>query len=318
MFERSNRSAYLLCGLVQIICFSAIGFAQNGDIVGVHDPCMIKDSDAYYLFSTGRGIPMRKSHDMETWTRIGSGIPRLPAWATELVPNAKFPWAPDISFFDGEFHLYYSVSTFGSNRSAIGLATNTTLDPNSPSYAWKDQGVVVQSDRNGDFNAIDPNVVLDERGQPWLSFGSFWSGIKIVRLDGETGKPEGDLIHIAGRNGGAIEAPFIIRHGRWFYLFASFDNCCKGANSTYKIMVGRSDKVEGPYVDSEGTKMTDGGGTLVLGSHEDVRGPGHNAVFSEGGKDYLIYHFYDASNGGKPTLQIRPLRWTEADWPTVE
>ncbi len=148
-----------------------------------------------------------------------------------------------------------------------------------------------------------------------MSFGSFWSGIKLVRLDSASGKPVGQPIHIAGRNGGAIEAAFIVRHSRWFYLFVSFDICCKGIESSYKIMVGRSQKIDGPYLDFSGKKLTEGGGTLVLAGYKQVRGPGHNAVLSDNGKDYLLHHFYNADAGGRPTLQIRPLLWSKNGWP---
>ena len=93
-----------------------------------------------------------------------------------------------MSYFNGKYHLYYSASTFGSNRSSIGLATNQTLDPTSDKYRWVDQGKVISSDTGDDWNAIDPDVVLDEQHQPWLSFGSFWGGIKLRKLDQATGK----------------------------------------------------------------------------------------------------------------------------------
>jgi arabinan endo-1,5-alpha-L-arabinosidase len=190
------------------------------------------------------------------------------------------PWAPDISFFDREYHLYYSISTFGSQRSCIGLATNKSLDPASLDYRWTDEGkVVVSMPGRDDFNAIDPNLVLDERGQPWLSFGSFHGGIKIIRIDPRTGKPlppDLNMVTIAARpGGGAVEAPFVVFRGGHYYLFVSFDHCCRGADSDYKIMVGRSRRVVGPYLDRAGVPMVRGGGTLVLSGHG--RSPGTEA-----------------------------------------
>jgi arabinan endo-1,5-alpha-L-arabinosidase len=294
--------------------------AQTVDVTRVHDPSMIKAGDAYYLFSTGYGVPMRRSTDLLKWEKVGQVFERTPDWALRMIPGAQLGmWAPDISYYNGRYHVYYAVSTFGSNRSVIGLATNKTLDLSSRDYKWIDEGLVIESKKIDDWNAIDPNLVLDEQNQPWLTFGSFWSGIKLVRLDASTGKRDpGDtrLLSIASRGGGPIEAPYIIRHDGYFYLFVSFDFCCRGKESTYKIMVGRSKGVTGPYIDRAGTPMMKGGGTLVLASYGHVRGPGHCAVLQEKtGESWLVHHFYDADNDGKPTLQVRPLLWAKDGWP---
>lgn len=295
--------------------------AQQGGIARVHDPCVIRQGETYYLFSTGRGVPIRKSGDLIHWTEAGRVFPEgLPEWAGREVPGARSLWAPDISYFEGEYHLYYSVSTFGSQRSCIGLATNKTLDVTSKDYRWLDRGKVIDS-RPGrdDFNAIDPNVVLDDRGTPWLSFGSFWGGIKMVRLDPRTGLPSaqaGEVRHLASRPPpDAIEAPFIVRRGDFYYLFVSFDYCCRGARSDYHIVVGRSKEVVGPYADREGRPMARGGGTPVLAGRGNVRGPGHNAVLLRPGGDLLVHHYYDADEGGLVKLQVRTLGWSEDGWP---
>ena len=186
-----------------------------------------------------------------------------------------------------------------------------------PGYHWDDKGMVVSSNQKDNFNAIDPNVVIDEKGDPWLSFGSFNSGIKLVRLNPNTGKPIGRFINIASRNGGAIEAPFIIRHRGWYYLFVSFDNCCKGTQSDYKIMVGKAKNVEGPYINHAGQRMLDGGGTLVLASYSNIRGPGHNGFISLPDGDFMVHHYYDALNNGVPKLNIRRVFWDDKGWPLV-
>lgn len=291
-------------------------------IRNVHDPAVAKEGDSYYLFSTGAGIPVRCSDDMETWTlcsRVFFGSPR---WHREMVPGAQDIWAPDISFFQGRYFLYYSVSIFGTNTSAIGLATNETLDPNSARYRWRDEGVVIASDRADDWNAIDPNLVVDRDGLPWLAFGSYWSGLKLVRLDPATGKlldPAATLYPLASRDEPprAIEAPFVIYRKPYYYLFASFDACCRGVDSTYNVRVGRAKGVIGPYLDREGVSMLNGGGTLVLEGSERWRGPGHNAVISEGDRDLIVYHAYDAEFRGSPTLRIDALQWDEEGWPRV-
>src|SRR4030095_6430958 len=231
-----------------------------GDIRQVHDPGIIKQCETYYLFSTRAGIAIRCSKDLIRWRLCGDVFAHLPEWAVKDVPGLRGLWAPDVSYFNGKYHLYYSVSTFGSNRSSIGLATNETLDPESEKYRWVDQGKVIGSNVENDWNAIDPNVVFDENNQPWLAFGSFWSGIKLRKLEQGSGKlssQDQNLYPLASRartagSSGAIEAPSIIRKNNYYYLFVSFDFCCRGANSTYNIRVGRSRSLTGPYLDRRG------------------------------------------------------------------
>lgn len=296
----------------------------TGMLRRVHDPVLIKDEDTYYVFCTGAGIPVRSSVDMLDWKlefppKVFASTPQ---WVQEAIPNQNDFWAPDISYFNGKYHLYYSVSTFGSNRSVIGLATNVTLNPRSDDFQWVDEGLVIESQRNYNYNCIDPNLVIDADGVPWLAFGSFWSGIKMRRIDAETGKlSEADttLYALAQRhvNSGAVEAPFIIRHGDFYYLFVSFDSCCQGTDSTYHVMVGRSESVTGPYVDRDGVAMLDGGGTQVTFPSERWRGPGHNGIWQENGIDYIVYHAYDAQNRGVPVMHIAPLNWDDEGWPSM-
>jgi len=287
----------------------------------VHDPTIATHGGEYYVFSTGKGIPMRRSKDLVHWETAGRVFDEdVPAWAKTEIPGAKDIWAPDISFYNGQYHLYYSVSTFGSQRSCIGLATNKTLDPADKEYQWVDHGKVLDSfPGKDDFNAIDPALVLDTQKQPWLAFGSFWGGIKLIRLEAQTGKPDprDTQVHtLAARPvHHAIEAPFLVYKKGFYYLFVSFDQCCKGVNSTYKIMVGRSKDVTGPYIDWNDRPMRDEGGTLVLAGYDNWRGPGHNAVLLDKSGDWLVHHTYDADDGGAPKLQIRPLLWDRNGWP---
>jgi arabinan endo-1,5-alpha-L-arabinosidase len=298
--------------------------AVNGAIMNVHDPVMIKHGDYYYLFHTGTGIPVKRSPDMLVWrvARGGTAFMGNPEEPFAWVPGATDIWAPDISYYNDRYHLYYSVSTFGSNRSAIGLATNVTLDYQDPDYKWEHHGIVVKSDFTDNWNAIDANLVLDAQDVPWLVFGSHWSGIKMIRLDYETGLQSTEdttLYDIASRaeHPRAIEAPFIIRHDDYYYLFVSFDQCCNGTASTYNVRVGRSEAVTGPYVDRDGVPMMEDGGTQILFPQGRWRGPGHNGIFSEDGQDYILYHSYDLVQGGTPTLRIAPLLWDDAGWPYV-
>jgi arabinan endo-1,5-alpha-L-arabinosidase len=304
-----------------------------GDLVPTHDPVMIKEGDTFYVFSTGadratgRLIRARTSRDLIHWTAAGGLFPKLPDWAQRAIPGAKDMWAPDVHYVNGQYYLYYAVSTFGSNRSAIGLFTSPTLDPKASNYHWTDQGPVVMSTEKDDFNAIDPNHFVDRDGKHWLALGSFWSGIKLFALNPGTGKllsPNEKPFSIARRPAPAgaadpIEAPYLFRHSGYYYLLASYDYCCKGVNSTYYTVIGRAKDIRGPYLGEDGSSMMDGGGTVILKADLQekarFRGPGHAAWLSDGGTDYIVYHAYDKEHDGAPTLRIAPIRWTADGWP---
>lgn len=316
----------------------ALNDRLTGDIAPIHDPSIAREGDVYYVFGTGlpedKGgrLSVRTSRDLVTWTKQAPLFPDLPAWAARAIPGASNLWAPDISRGpDGRWRLYYSVSTFGSNRSAIGLATSTTLDPAAPGYGWRDEGMVVASKPGDDYNAIDPNHIDDGKGGAWLALGSFWGGIKLFRLDPATGKlarPGEAPLSIAARPGPAggphpIEAPFVVRHGDYFWLIVSYDYCCKGAASTYYTVVGRAKAVTGPYLGKDGSRMTEGGGTILLRAdlpeQERFRGPGHAGYLKDrDGAEYLVWHAYDKTKHGTPTLRIGKVRWGSEGWPTID
>jgi arabinan endo-1,5-alpha-L-arabinosidase len=307
----------------------------SGDISPVHDPCIIRQDDTYYVFcTTQRGdapgqISCRTSRDLINWKRIGTAFAATPSWIAEIIPQVRGLWAPDISFTQGKYWLYYAASSFGSNVSAIGLATNATLDPASPDFRWTDEGLVFQSRASDDYNCIDPAHFVDLDGQRWLAFGSFWGGIKLMKVDHATGKPASapELITIAARpepEGGPdpIEAAFLIARDGWYYLFASYDFCCKGAQSNYYTAYGRSRHVSGPYVGKNGRAMTDGSGVVILKTNNQDeggrwRGPGHCAILRDKSGDYIVYHAYDRLHDGVPTLHIAPLVWSADGWPSA-
>ncbi|MGC4031339.1 MAG: arabinan endo-1,5-alpha-L-arabinosidase [Tepidisphaeraceae bacterium] len=298
--------------------FSALAFGQVGDVIGVHDPAMIKQGDTYYLFATGRGIPVRTSKDLVTWKRAGTVFGDNPAWAQDAIPTARDAWAPDISRVGDEFRLYYAVSKFGTSQSVIGLMTNTTLDPADPKFKWVDRGEILRTNPGDNWNAIDAAAFVDEQRQPWLAVGSFWTGIKLFKLDSAGRVVAGDKPRSIARRldaDGAVEAAFVTHRDGWYYLWVSFDTCCRGAESTYNVRVGRGKSPEGPYVDRDGRPMLQGGGTPVTKNEGNIRGPGHNAVFSEGGVDYLVHHWYDADHRGRRTLAVRKLTWDADGWP---
>jgi arabinan endo-1,5-alpha-L-arabinosidase len=305
---------------------AAAGLPVQGNIWPVHDPCIIKADGLYHLFCTsqmhqGRGlIAWRTSPDLMAWTLKGDVMPAFPDWVMQAIPDTKGAWAPDISHEGGLYRLYYAASSFGKNRSVIGLMTTPTLDTARPDFGWKDEGLVIASQPGDDYNAIDPNLVSDAQGHPWLVLGSFWSGLKMTALDPATGKPVDAkaLVSVAHRpeKPDAVEGAFLIRKGDDYYLFASYDFCCRGVNSSYYTVVGRSKSVTGPFVDRDGKSLLEGGGTIVLSASARWKGPGHCAVLQDEGADYIVFHAYDADNNGRPTLRINRLDWRDG-WPVV-
>ncbi|MCB0032880.1 MAG: arabinan endo-1,5-alpha-L-arabinosidase [Anaerolineales bacterium] len=225
----------------------------EGQIQNIHDPVMAFEDGMYYVFSTGSRIPVICSPDKINWENCGRVFFRNPAWTRDINDNLSSIWAPDISYFNDQWHLYYSVSNFGTQNSAIALATNATLDPKSPDFEWVDQGIVLRSQPGDRWNAIDANLVLDENNEPWLVWGSFWSGLYMRKIDASTGffdEADDTYHHLADRSAGAdntpaIEAPFIVKRGEMWYLFASYDQCCQGVTSTYNVRIGRSASLTG-------------------------------------------------------------------------
>jgi arabinan endo-1,5-alpha-L-arabinosidase len=293
----------------------------EGDL-RTHDPALIQHGSTWYVFSTGDPavaggtIQIRKSHDLIHWSYAGNVFTAIPAWATAAVPAVTNLWAPDIIKRSGKYYLYYSVSSFGSNRSAIGLATNVTLDPTSPAYQWVDQGMVTSTGPANDYNAIDP-AIIDDDGTPYMALGSFWSGIRMFRLEWPSGKlvaGQGEPLRLADRwvPPNAVEAASIVKRHGYFYLFVSLDFCCRGVGSTYKIAVGRSEEVTGPYYDQLGTPLQHGGGTVILSENGTMFGPGG----AQASTSRLTYHWYDAEHDGDFRLGIRTIVWDDG-WPVV-
>jgi arabinan endo-1,5-alpha-L-arabinosidase len=323
---------HLLVFLLLLVGYHAVA-QEAPPLIPAHDPVMIQQNGTYYMFCTGQGIANWSSKDMKTWKPEKPVFAAPPEWAVKAIPGFKgHIWAPDISLHNGVYYLFYSVSAFGKNTSCIGLATNTTLDPTSPKYKWVDKGKVIQSVPGRDmWNAIDPNLVRDDKDTPWLVFGSFWSGMKLVQLRPDltapaqpehwrtvAARPRDPKLTDSLPGDAAIEAPFIFKKNGYYYLFTSFDYCCRGPQSTYKMMVGRSKSVTGPYVDKAGTGLEQGGGTLVLEGDKNWFGVGHNSVYTFDKTDYLVFHGYDAADRGRSKLRIEKLGWDSDGWPVVK
>ncbi|THH16702.1 hypothetical protein EW146_g3976 [Bondarzewia mesenterica] len=274
--------------------------AVTGD-TAIHDPSMCKDSSGkYWLFGTGVGIEIRTSTDRKAWTLVGKVWPDGASWADTYTGTSNGAlWAPDCTYADGQFYLYYAASSFGSQNSAIFFAKSTTGLPNS----WVNEGLVTSTSSSNDYNIQEIGI---SRSAP--------SGRELK--SSSTGKPSSSTVtSLAERTAanGAIEASVIYEYGSYYYLFTSWDLCCQGTNSTYNIRVGRSSSVKGPFVDESGVALTEGGGTLILGSHGSIIGPGGQDILTDSDGILLIYHYYTSSGS---FLGINHLDFSSG-WPIV-
>jgi hypothetical protein len=296
-----------------------------------HDPStIIKAGTNYYFFRTDTYISINRSSDLRTWSSAGSVFSGgWPAWITNAVPGFEGFWAPDIAYFNGKYHLYYSCSDWGTIDSAIGLVTTPSLS----SPVWTDQGKVVQSDASWEtttntdltaFNCIDPSILVDTNGTVWMSFGSYSDGILVMQLDPATGKriSTNSPITKVADNGttffsNTTEGSCLYQRSGYYYLFVNFGGCCSGVDSTYNIRVGRSASPTGPFLDRSGVDMTNGGGTMVLESTGRFIGPGHTGILNENGTNWFSYHYYDANDNGWSKLGLGRLEWTADGWPAL-
>jgi arabinan endo-1,5-alpha-L-arabinosidase len=296
------------------------------------DPSVIRAEDGYfYAYGTeddwvdGQGeklVPIIRSQDLVQWDYIGEAFKQKPTWSVdeggELHPGI---WAPDISYFNRKYYLYYSLSIWADPNPGIGVATS-----DSPTGPFEDQGKLFTSNEIGVLNSIDPMLYMDE-GTPYLFWGSF-NGIYGIELTKDGLSLVGEKFQIASND---FEASYIIKRNGYYYYFGSLGACCEGENSTYHVAVGRSESLKGPYLDHTGTDIRYTNGKLILWGHftetEDGRefvGPGHNAIIQDdAGRDWIMYHAYDKSypllsNGTlRRTLMMDPIIW-EDGWPSIK
>lgn len=292
-------------------------FKQLSGDLRLHDPSIIKEGNTWWAFGTGegKGLKVLTSNDGSHWSQTPSIFPQPLNWWSNYVPNfVEHQWAPDVEYYNGRYWVFYSVSSFGSNTSLIGLTSTESIQSGN----WRDDGLVIRSTSANNYNAIDGDLIIDKNGEPWLSFGSFWSGIKLTKLDPNTMKPIGNLYSIAARPNHpehAIEAPSITYKDGYYYLFVSFDKCCSGVNSTYKIAYGRSTNITGPYLDKNGIDMLHGGGTILEDGLGQYVGTGHQDILNN---DILVRHGYDTQNNGVHRMLINDLYWDAFGWPTLD
>ena len=299
-----------------------------------HDPSrLIKDGNRYYFFRTAPGIGINWSSDLRTWNSAGTVFPvgQPPAWTTNAVPDFDGNiWAPDVAYFNGRYHVYYSISSWGTIDSAIGLVTTPSLI----SPVWTDHGKVVQSDATWEagpdtdltaYNCIDPSILQDTNGTIWMVFGSYSDGILVMQLDPTTGKritPTSPITRIANNGpnffSNTTEGASVYQRGGYYWLFLNFGGCCSGVNSSYNIRVGRSANVTGPYIAKNGATMLTGGGTMFLETTGRFIGPGHGSIMDDNGTNWFTYHYYDGtSGGGTARFGIAQLRWGSDGWPVL-
>jgi arabinan endo-1,5-alpha-L-arabinosidase len=278
--------------------------------LGCHDPVLAQEGNTWWVFYTGIGLRVKYSTDRLYWREGTQIFSSALAWWKNYAPamGANDAWAPDIGYYNGRWWLFYSVSEFGRNNSAIGLVSAPTIQSGS----WRDDGMVISSNSSSVYNAIDPNLVIDTANNPWLVFGSWFDGIKITRLDKYTMKPTGSLYTLARRADGLEGASLTYRNG-YYYLFASIDKCCSGILSDYKMSYGRSTNITGPFKDKNGIDMLNGGGTVLDAGNARWKGPGGQSLYNN---SVLVYHAYDASDNGYPKLMLRNLYWDASNWPT--
>lgn len=309
-------------------------YSQLGDTDPVLDPSIIRQGSTYYAFSTdvagypGKGnLPIHCSQDKVNWVSCGSVFPGgMPPWIRQKVPGVVGLWAPDISYFNGEYHLYYNGSMLHTQQTVIGLATNATLDPTDPNYAWVDRGMILQSNPGDDFNALDPTILVDSDNSIWMTYGSYWSGIKQRQIDPQSGMllaSNPTRYSLATRPGvpnDPIEGASLIHHGNYYYLFVSVDYCCEQNNAynDYKQAVGRSASPHGPFVDEFGTPMMNGGGTVLLQGDATWQAPGGGTAFfdTDKGESLIIFHAHNLDKSNTPYQWVKTLRWVN-DWPVI-
>ena len=274
------------------------------------DPTVIEDNGVFYLYATEdiANVPILRSVDLVNWEQCGSVFSK--SNRPTFVEGGGI-WAPDINYVGDHYLLYYSMSVWGGEWACgIGVAESET-----PEGPWVDRGKLFVSSEIEVQNSIDPFYIEDD-GKKYLFWGSF-RGIYSIELsdDGLSVRPGAEKRQIAGR---AFEATYIHKRDKYFYLFASIGKCCEQMNSTYSVVVGRSENLLGPYVDRNGKPMLDNGYEMLLSGNDRFAGPGHNAeiITDAQGTDWLLYHSYWIHRPGNRTLMLDRIIWEEG-WPRI-
>jgi len=288
-----------------------------------HDPDIIRYEDGYALATTDNHMLMQFSEDALNWENGEPAMPEFSKWLYKYAPNMIDIWAPDIHYIGGEYRMYYCGSEMGIRSSGMGFMASKEIDPTKPGYGWTDMGEVIHTVKSDSYNAIDAAVLNDLDGKVWMAFGSWGTGIHILELDESTGKVKdgAKMKNIANRGGAGVEGASLIEHNGKYFLFTAWDNCCKkGAdleNNSYKTTVGRSNRIDGGYVDRSGKALLDGGGTILLSRYGRYYGPAGGEAFEDINRQRFVNHYYDKNDGGNSYIQVRDIVWTEDNWPEL-
>jgi len=320
--KRFNAVFTLSAALCVQVSFAADWYAKETRWAG-HDPDIIRYEDGYALATTDNHMLMQFSEDALNWKNGEPAMPEFSRWLYTYAPNMIDIWAPDIHYIGGEYRMYYCGSEMGIRSSGMGFMSSKEIDPTKPGYGWTDQGEVIHTVKSDSYNAIDAAVLKDLDGKVWMAFGSWGTGIHILELDESTGKvKEGaKMKNIANRGGAGVEGASLIEHNGKYFLFTAWDNCCKkGAdleNNSYKTTVGRSNRIDGGYVDRSGKALLDGGGTILLSRYGRYYGPAGGEAFEDINRQRFVNHYYDKNDGGNSYIQVRDIVWTEDNWPEL-
>jgi len=310
------------------ICYFKIGMTYTNPVItfsSVADPTVIRTDEGFYLYATQTNsywIPIYFSKDLVNWEFKRSAFRKATRPTEDVLPGGGAFWAPEIRYINGKYVLYFSWAKWGDG--SISYTAVATSD--SPVGDFLNAKPLLITDDFGS-NCID-QFYYEEDGKKYMFVGSF-NGIYVTELtdDGLSVKRGADGKPVLKKQvcGRAFEGTNIYKKGKYYYLFASINNCCpnNGMDSKYKVVVGRSENLLGPYVDRKGKDMLDNSWQLVLeGDGETFFGPGHNSIIipDDAGTDWMIYHSYVKENGtvGGRLGMLDRIVWSADGWPTIK
>ena len=310
------------------ICYFKIGMTYTNPVItfsSVADPTVIRTEEGFYLYATQTNsywIPIYFSKDLVNWEFKRSAFRNATKPKPDVLPGGGAFWAPEIRYINGKYVLYFSWAKWGDG--SISYTAVATSD--SPVGDFLNAKPLLITDDFGS-NCID-QFYYEEDGKKYMFVGSF-NGIYVTELtdDGLSVKRGADGKPVLKKQvcGRAFEGTNIYKKGKYYYLFASINNCCpnNGMDSKYKVVVGRSENLLGPYVDRKGKDMLDNSWELVLeGDGETFFGPGHNSIIipDDAGTDWMIYHSYVKENGtvGGRLGMLDRIVWSADGWPTIK